>query len=181
MSLPVITPYCMKRNALSTSETLSSSSVVTQNPLKPLRCMVTGFLCGIKQLRQCSLSLSTEQQNSGSTAATSRSSSLHSMCHFTAESSSMTMLYGTKLHNDETLCSPTSLSSLTFMSSTSKSLALPVVIQRDIPKWLDQVPDTKMHADSSMRVVTLTHKQHAPVPMCAQSVAIMHTWPPNAR
>ena len=127
------------------------------------------------------MSLSTEQQNSESMVTTSHSSSLHLMCHFTAESSSMTVPYRTKLHNDETSCSPTSQSSLTFMSSTSKSLALLVVIQRNIPKWLDQVQDAEMHADGSMRVIALTHKQHAPMPMCAQSVAVMHTQPLNAR
>ena len=181
MSLPAIIPLHMKRNALSVSVTSSSSSVGTQNPPRLSKCTVTGFLHGIKRLRQRSSSLSTEVWSSESTDTTSHSSSCLSTHRFTAGSSSMTVPCTTELLNDETSCSPTSPSSQTYMSSTSKNLASLAVIQKGVPVQSDQVRDTGMLAGISMRADAPTCKLHAPMPTCAQNVTTIHTLPTNAR
>ena len=139
MSLPAIIPLCMKRNTLSISATLSSSSADTQNPPRPSKRTVTGFLRGIKRLKRHSSSLSTEVWSSESTDTTSHSSSRLLMHHFTAGSSSTTVPCGIELLNDETSCSPTSPSSWIYMSSTSKNLASLAVTQKGVPIQSDQV------------------------------------------
>ena len=88
-SLPAIIPLRMKRNALSVSATLSSSSADTQNPPRPSKRMVTGFLHGIKQLKRRSSSLSTEVWSSESMDTTSQQD--HPVRPCRAESSCSTM------------------------------------------------------------------------------------------
>ena len=113
--------------------------------------------------------------------ATSHSSSCLSTHHFTAGSSSTTVPCATELLNDKTSCSPTSLSSWIYMSSTSKNLASLAVTQKGVPIRSDQVRDAGMLADVSTRADAPTHKLLAPMPMCAQNVATICTLPTNAR
>ena len=159
----------MKRNATSISATSSSSSAGARKPPRLSKRMVTGFLCGIKQLKRRSLSLSTEVQSSESMDATSRSSSHLSMHHYTARSSSTTMLCGTELLNNET------------MSSTSKNLASLAVTPKGVPVQSDQVRDAGTLADVSTRADAPTRKLLVPMPTCALKVATIHTLPTNAR
>ena len=171
----------MKRNAPSVSATSSSSLASARNPPRPSKCTVTGFLHGIKQLKQRSSSLSTEVRSSESMDATSHSSSCLSTHHFTARSSSMTVPCATELLNDETSCSPISPSSWIYTSSTSKNLASLAVTQKGVAIQLDQVRDARMLADVSTRADAPTRKLHAPMPTCAQNVATICTLPTNAR
>ena len=93
----------------------------------------------------------------------------------------MTVPYRTELLNDETSCSPTSLSSQIYTSSTSKNLASQAVTQKGVPVQSDQVRDAGTLADVSTRANAPTHKLLAPMPTCAQNVATICTLPMNAR
>ena len=180
-SLPSTTLPHMKKSAPSVS-VRSSLSLVAQGPPKWLKHMATGFLCGIRPLKQRSLSLSTEPPNSETTAITSLSSSPHSNHHCIPGSSSTTVWCETMLPNIATSCSPTLPSSLTSTSFISRSWIFPQeAIQKDTVGTLVQVRGAETCVGGSMRVGAPTCRPLAHMPMYAPSAKAMHTPPQTAR
>ena len=171
----------MKKSALSIS-VRSSLSSVTQGPPKRLKHMATGFLHGIRQLKQHSLSLSTEPPNSETMAITSLSSSPHLNHHCIPGSSSMTTQCETVLPSVATFCSPTLPSSPTSTSFISRSWVFPQeAIQKDAVRTPVQVQGAETRVEDSTRAGAPTCRPLVHMPMCAPSAVAMHTLPRTAR